>query len=360
MEHKLFLPIQFGAILLKNRVVMAPMTRSRATADNIPTAIMAEYYAQRASAGLIITEGTSPSPNGVGYSRIPGIYNEKQIEGWKKVTDAVHQAGGHIFLQLMHSGRVGHQSNLPEGAEVLAPSAIAAQGQMYVDKLGMVDQPVPREMTTAEVYAAIDEYVSAAKNAVAAGFDGVELHSANGYLIEQFINPGTNQRNDEFGGSLAARAQFLLKIAEQAAGEIGADKVGVRFSPYGVFNDMPAYNEVDDTYAYLSKKLNELGILYVHVLDHSAGGAPPVPQTVKDIIRSSFKNKLIVCGGFDHQSADEILESGAADLVAFGKPYLANPDLVERFKTGAALAQPDFDKLYTPGPDGYSDYPALQ
>ncbi len=338
---------------------MAPMTRSRATSDNIPTDIVAEYYGQRATAGLIITEGTSPSPNGVGYARIPGIYNDAQIAGWKKVADAVHAKGGHIFMQLMHTGRVTHPDNLPEGAKMIAPSAIAAKGQMYVDGAGMLDQPVPQALTTEEVKATIAEYVTAAKNAIAAGIDGIELHGANGYLIEQFINPGTNQRTDEYGGSIEGRARFLLEIAEKTAEAIGKDKVGVRFSPYGAFNDMPVYDAVDETYTYLADKLSELDILYVHVLDHSNDGAPAVPQKVKDLIKQNFKNLIIVCGGFNKDKAEAVLESGAADLVAFGKPFVANPDLVKRLETGAELTQLNADTLYSPGPAGYTDYPAL-
>jgi N-ethylmaleimide reductase len=356
MESKLFSPLTFGAIELKNRVVMAPMTRNRASADNIPTDIMAEYYGQRAGAGLIITEGTSPSPNGVGYPRIPGIYNAEQVNGWKKVTDAVHAKGGRIFLQMMHTGRIGHSANLPEGAEVLAPSAVAAAGQIWSDKSGMVDHPVPREMTNQEVKSTINEYVTGAKNAIAAGFAGIELHSANGYLIEQFINPRTNQRTDEYGGSVEARANFLLEIVTKAAAEIGSDKIGVRFSPYGTFNDMPGYNEVDQTYAYLAEKLSGLNIAYLHVLDHSSAGAPPVPQAIKDDIRAKFNNTMILCGGFDKVKAEDAIENGNADLVAFGKPFLSNPNLVKKLETNAELLQPDFTTFYTPGTKGYTDY----
>ena len=360
MQNKLFSPVKFGSITLKNHMVMAPMTRNRATADNVPVDMMADYYAQRAGAGLIITEGTSPSPNGLGYPFIPGIYNSAQIAGWKKVTDVVHHKGGHIFVQLMHTGRVTAQENLPEGAEVLAPSAIAAKGEMHTKTGGRVDQPVPRALTTAEVESTIAEYVTAAKNAVAAGFDGVEFHSANGYLMEQFLNPGVNQRTDKNGGSIEARSSFLLTVVTKTIAEIGKEKIGVRFSPYGVFNDMPAYDEVDETYAYLAEKLSDLDILYVHVLDHSAMGTPPVPQGVKDIIRSKFKNTLISCGGFDYQKAEDTLNNGSTDLVAFGREYLANPDLEVRFKVGAKLNEPDMATFYVPGAKGYIDYPFLE
>ena len=360
MSNKLFTPIQAGPVELRNRIVMAPMTRNRADASNVPTTLMAEYYGLRAAAGLIITEGTSPSPNGVGYPRIPGIYNAAQIAGWKNITNEVHAKGGHIFIQLMHGGRVGHPANLPEGAEMLAPSAVVAKGEIYTDKEGMQQQPAPRAMTTEEVKWTIQEYVQASKNAIEAGFDGVELHGANGYLIEQFINPVSNVRTDEYGGSIANRGRFLLEIAEQTAAAIGKDKVGVRFSPYGAFNDMPAYDQVDETYAYLAEELNKLEILYIHVLDHSSMGAPVVPQQVKDIIRNKFGNLIILCGGFDGSRAEQALENGAADLVAFGKPFVSNPDLVTRLELEAELNQTDFNTLYTPGPVGYTDYALLQ
>lgn len=338
---------------------MAPMTRSRATPDNIPVELMADYYRQRASAGLIITEGTSPSPNGLGYSSIPGIFNKEQVEGWKKITDAVHEEGGKIFVQLMHTGRIGHTLNLPEGAEILAPSAIVAAGQMYTVKGGMLDHPVPRALTTEEVKSTISEYVDAAKKAIEAGFDGVELHGANGYLIEQFINPGTNTRKDEYGGTIENRSHFLLEIVEQTIQAIGKEKVGVRFSPYGAFNDMPAYSEVNETYIYLAEKLNELEIRYIHVLDHSSGNNSPEINNMKNLIRSRFQNILIFCGGFDKEKAENELKKGIADLIAFGVPFLANPDLVKRMESGAPLNQPNFDTLYTPGERGYTDYPFL-
>jgi N-ethylmaleimide reductase len=359
MSDKLFLPYISGTLELKNRAVMAPMTRSRATSDNIPVKLMADYYQQRASAGLIITEGTSPSPNGLGYSSIPGIFNEQQVEGWKLVTNAVHEKGGKIFVQLMHTGRIGHQLNLPEGAEVLAPSSITAAGQMFTVKAGMQDHPQPRAFTAAEVQSTIKEFVDAAKNAVEAGFDGVELHAANGYLIEQFINPGTNIRTDEYGGSIENRSRFLLEIAEQTANAIGKDKVGVRFSPYGAFNDMPAYDQVDETYTYLAEKLNELEILYIHVLDHSPGNSSPEINNIKNVIRSRFQNILIFCGGFDKEKAGTELNKGIADLIAFGIRFLANPDLIRRMEIGAELNTPDYDTLYTPGEKGYTDYPFL-
>ena len=234
----LFSKTTLGPLALQNRLVMAPMTRNRAT-GNVPNDLMAQYYAQRASAGLIITEGTSPSPNGLGYPRIPGIFSAAQIAGWKRVTEAVHAQGAKMFMQLMHCGRIAHPLNLPAGARVLAPSAVAAAGEMYTDAEGMKPNAMPQAMTEADIKTAIEEYAQAAKNAVAAGFDGIELHGANGYLLEQFIRPNSNQRTDRYGGSIENRARFVLEVADAAIKAIGKDKVGIRLSPFGVFNDMP-------------------------------------------------------------------------------------------------------------------------
>lgn len=336
------------------------MTRNRATADHLPTDIMATYYAQRASVGLIITEGTAPSPNGEGYARIPGIHSDAQVAGWRKVTDAVHAEGGKIFMQLMHTGRIGHRLNLTETAEVIAPSAIAANGQIYTDQAGMQDHPTPRALTTEEVKQTVQEFVKAAQNAVEAGFDGVELHGANGYLIEQFISPGTNQRTDEYGGSVENRSRFLLEVAEATGKAIGFDKVGVRLSPYGLFNDIAPYAETDETYRYIAEKLNDLGVVYVHLVDHESMGAPAVPAHIVSDIRDRFKGTLILSGGYDADRAEEVLQSGRADLVAFGRPVLANPDFVARLQAGVELNQPDFSTFYTPGEKGYTDYPVLE
>src|SRR5258708_4682188 len=251
----LFSKAALGPLALQNHMVMAPLTRSRAT-GNIPNDLMAEYYAQRASAGLIITEGTSPSPNGLGYPRIPGIFSAEQVAGWKKVTDAVHARGARMFVQLMHTGRISHALNLPAGAKVLAPSAVAAAGEMYTDAEGMKPLPTPAAMTESDIKAAIAEFVQAARNAVAAGFDGIELHGANGYLLEQFIRPNSNRRTDKYGGSIENRARFVLDVAEATIAAIGKDKVGIRLSPFGVFNDMPLYPEMEADHTYLAPKLN--------------------------------------------------------------------------------------------------------
>jgi len=240
----LFSETVLGPLKLQNRLVMCPLTRNRAI-DNIPNALMAQYYAQRASVGLIITEGTSPSPNGLGYPRIPGIFSAAQVAGCKPITEAVHAKGAKIFIQFMHCGRIAHVLNLPAGARVLGPSAVAAAGEMYTDAEGMKPHPVPQAMTEADIKTAIEEFSQAAKNAVAAGFDGIELHSANGYLLEQFIRPNSNQRTDRYGGSIENRARFVLEVAEAVIGAIGKDRVGIRLSPFGVFNDMPLYAEND-------------------------------------------------------------------------------------------------------------------
>jgi N-ethylmaleimide reductase len=354
----LFSKAMLGPLTLQNHLVMAPMTRNRAP-GNVPTDLMADYYGQRASAGLIVTEGTSPSPNGVGYPRIPGIYSAEQVAGWKKVTSAVHAKGGKIFVQLMHTGRIGHPLNLPAGAEVLAPSAIAAEGTMYTDQQGMQPNATPKAMTEAEVKAAIAEFAQAAKNAVAAGFDGIELHAANGYLLEQFFRPTSNKRADNYGGSVENRARFVLEVVNATIAAIGKDKVGIRLSPFGVFNDMPLYPEMEADYDTLAKKLNDAGVVYIHLVDHSSMGAPAVPDSVKAAFRSVFKRTLILSGGYDAARAEADLVAKKGDLIAVGKPFLANPDLVKRWEHKAAINAPDIATFYTPGPKGYVDYPAL-
>ncbi len=355
---KLFTPAKVGAIEVKNRIAMAPMTRSRAI-GNIPGDLQAAYYAQRADAGLIITEGTSPSPNGVGYARIPGIYSDAQVEGWKKVTSAVHARGGKIFLQMMHTGRISHILNLPEGACVLAPSAVQPKGQMWTDQQQMQDFPVPQAMTAEDLELTKAEFVQAAKNAIAAGFDGIELHGANGYLLEQFLSPFSNIRTDNYGGSIENRARFVIEVASAIAAAIGHDRTAIRLSPYGIASDMPHYPEIDETYKYLAGKLNELDIAYIHVVDHSAIGAPAVPFAIKQAIRSIFKNAIILAGGYNTvERAEADLESGLGDMIAIGRPFINNPDLVARLQKNHPLSQDlKMDLFYTPGEVGYTDYP---
>ena len=336
---------------------MAPMTRSRAI-GNIPNDLMAVYYTQRSGAGLIITEGTSPSPNGLGYPRIPGIFNDNQVAGWKKITKTIHKNGGKIFIQFMHTGRMSHVLNLPEGARVLAPSAIRVVGrQFWTDQKGLQDPSMPEAMRPEEIVQAKNEYVFAAKNAMDAGFDGVELHGANGYLLEQFLSPVSNQRTDEYGGSIRNRCRFVLEIAETVSKAIGKEKTAIRLSPYGVSGDMKPYPELDATYTYLAEKLNELEILYIHLVDHSSMGAPEVPIAIKRVIREKFKNCLILSGGYNKETAEKDLQSGFADLIAFGKPFISNPDFVQRLENNWLLAEADFPTFYTAGEKGYTDYP---
>lgn len=355
--YELFDETEVGGTHLANRIVMAPMTRCRAI-GNIPNDLMATYYGQRAAAGLIITEGTSPSPNGLGYARIPGIFTKQQVEGWKKITSAVHGKNGKIFVQLMHCGRISHPLNMADDAVILAPSAVKPAGQMWTDAKQLQDFPVPKEMTADEIASAKIEYITAARNAIEAGFDGVELHGANGYLLEQFLSPVSNLRNDQYGGSIENRCRFVIEVADGVADAIGKEKTGIRLSPYGVASDMPHYPEIDDTYDYLSKQLNTLGIAYIHLVDHSAMGAPAVPVSMKQLIRNNFTNTIIHCGGFDKQSAEAFLESGSADLIAFGRPFINNPDLTERMTNNWPLSKDlHMDMFYTADEKGYTDYP---
>ena len=354
--EKLFSSHTLGTLNLPNRIVMAPMTRSRAI-NNVPNDLMADYYAQRASAGLLITEGTSPSPSGLGYSRIPGIFTEEQKDAWKRVTAAVHDKGGKIFLQIMHTGRVAHPGNLPEGAEVVAPSAVKLETtKMWVDDHGLQEIPAARELTTQEVRNLIRDHVLAAQRAIDAGFDGVELHGANGYLVKQFLNPHTNRRTDEFGGSIENRSKFLLEVSHGIAKAIGPERIGVRVSPFSEFNETPRYSEAEATYLYLARKLNEFDIAYLHVVDAEAKGQPPV---LAQHVRKIFRNTIILSGGYSARSAHEVIDKGFADLVSFARPFIPNPDLVQRFKNNLPLNQPKFELFYTAGAEGYVDYPAF-
>lgn len=355
----LFEPFALRSIPLANRVVMAPMTRSRAVDANTPNALMAAYYAQRASAGLIVTEGTSPSPNGLGYARIPGLFNAAQVQGWKLVTDAVHAKGGKIVVQLMHTGRVTHVANLPAGAKVYGPGDAACPGEMYTDAQGMQPYSPPQPMTEADIAHAIGEFAQSARLAIEAGFDGIELHAANGYLIEQFLNANVNLRSDGWGGSIAGRNRFAIEVARATAAAIGAERVGIRLSPHGVFNGTGGYADADAQYLALVEALSALGLLYVHVLDHSPLGAPPVPAALKAALHKAFDGPFILAGGYDRARAEAALREGQADLIAFGRPLLANPDLVERMRRDAPLNAPDMATFYTPGEKGYTDYATL-
>lgn len=356
---RLFTEARLGDLHLSNRVVMAPMTRCRADADHVPTPIMAEYYGQRAGAGLIITEGVSPSPDGLGYARIPGLFNEDHVRAWRPVTEAVHARGGRIVVQLMHSGRVSARANMPAGARVLAPSAVRMGGEMWTDGAGMQPHTEPREMSEADIHRAVGEFATSAALARKAGFDGVELHAANGYLMEQFLNTASNRRTDQWGGSVENRARFVLAVAKAVAEAIGAGRTGIRLSPHGTFNEMTPDADTDALYAHLAAELGRLRLAYVHVVDHSAMGAPAVPTTIKEVIRRAFGGAVILSGGYDRERAETDLTAGRGEAVAFGRPFVGNPDLVERLRRGLEPAGCDPATFYTPGPQGYTDYPEI-
>lgn len=342
---------------LENRIVMAPMTRSRCP-GNLPNEMVAKYYVQRAQAGLIITEGTSPSPNGLGYARIPGLFTHEQMLAWKKVTDAVHQAGSKIFVQLMHCGRAAHPDNLPAGAKILAPSPIAIpNGMIWTDQNGMQPEAEPEEMSEEQIQEAIKEFIHSAELAIQAGFDGVEIHGANGYLIDQFLNNASNQRHDQWGGSIGNRIRLPLAIAKGMAEKIGGHRVGIRVSPFGVFNGMTSDAHTEDVFDRLASELQKLEILYMHIVDHSSMGAPEVKPSIKARIREAFKGTLILSGGYDVKRAEQDLKEKKGDLFAFGRPFISNPHLVSKLKAKKPLAPADEKTFYTPGEHGYIDYP---
>lgn len=354
-NNTLFNPANAGPYQLQNRIAMAPMTRSRAF-GNIPNELMAEYYSQRSSAGLIITEGTAPSPEGLGYARIPGIYSEEQVEGWRGIADAVHEGGGRIFLQLMHTGRIAHPDNQPKEAQrILAPSAVPAEGQIWTDASGMQDHPTPEPMSEEDIRQVISEYTYAARNAVEAGLDGVELHATSGYLLQQFLNPHSNLRSDRYGGSVENRVRFVAEVAESVVDAVGADRTGIRISPYKAFNDVPIYDSVPETYLTLVKEMDRLGLLYVHVVEDSARDREDGPELLREL-HASFGNLWMVNGGYSRESAEESLAHEEADLVAFGTPFISNPDLPERLEDEITLASPDQATFYQGGEEGYTDY----
>lgn len=355
----LFDSFALGPITLRNRLVMAPMTRNRATADHVPTPIMATYYAQRASHGLIITEGVAPSADGAGYARIPGLYNAEQVAAWKPVTAAVHAAGGRIFVQLMHTGRASHVDNLPAGARVVSSAAVTLPDPVYTDTKQLQPASLPHALTEAEVETVVQEFVVAARHAIEAGFDGIELHAANGYLLEQFLNANLNTRTDRFGGSAERRNRFVLDVARATAAAIGADRVGIRVSPHGQFNGMGSFDGVDAQYIALARELGALKLAYLHLVNHESMGAQPLPEALPRQLKEAFGGIFIASGGLDREKAEALLASGAADLVAFGRPALANPDLPRRLQQNAPLNAPDFATFYTPGEQGYTDYPVL-
>jgi N-ethylmaleimide reductase len=347
----LFDRLVVGNMELDNRIVMAPMTRSRANDEGIQSPFAAEYYRQRASAGLIITEATNVSPMAKGYVRTPGIYTEEQIESWRGVPQAVHARGGKIFMQLFHTGRIALPDFLPDQTQPVAPSAVRAKGQNYTDE-GMKEFVTPREITKEEIAQTVKDFGAAARNAIAAGFDGVELHAASGYLVQQFLTTNANLRKDEYGGSIKNRTRFLFEVLDAMTSETGAQRVGVKFSPRMPFNDVEE-RDAEEVYPYILERLNDKGLAYVHVGDHAGEGWHAR-------LRPVYKGVYFAGANFTRESGAELLERGGADAIVYGVKFLTNPDLPERFKRNAALNEPDPSTFYTPGERGYTDYPVLE
>jgi len=357
----LLTPVKLGPYELKNRVAMAPMTRDRADNPELaPTAMHAEYYGQRATAGLIITEGSQISPQGVGYIYTPGIHSAAQVKGWEQVTDAVHARGGRIFLQLWHVGYVSHP-DFHGGALPVSASALNPQTKTYTSKGQMKETVTSRALSTEEVQQVVRDFAQGAKNAMAAGFDGVEIHGANGYLIEQFLRDGTNLRTDQYGGGIPNRARFLLEVVDAVSAAVGAGRTGVRLSPANTWN-VPADSDTRALYDYVIGQLSERGLAYLH-LREPAGDVSSIPNMVADVTRhyrAIYQGTLITNTGYDREKGNAVIAKGEADLVAFGAPFIANPDLVERFREDAPLAKADPATFYTPGEKGYTDYPERQ
>ena len=355
-DKTLFSPLRLGALTLPNRIVMAPLTRNRAAPGNVATELTAQYYAQRAAAGLIISEASQVVPEGQGYQDTPGIHSDAQIAAWRKVTDAVHAAGGRIFLQIWHVGRISHRDLQPGGKLPVAPSAIRPEGQAFTET-GFKPLETPRALETDEIPAIAAQFGKAAENARAAGFDGVEVHGANGYLIDQFLRDGTNKRGDAYGGSIENRTRFLIEAVEAAARAIGPDRVGVRLSPLSPFNDISDSNP-EAVFTYAVEQLSARGIAYLHVIEGATQGARE-PEGGFDLakLRAAFNGPYIGNNGYDAALAAERVASGAVDLVAFGRPFIANPDLVERIREGAPLSELDKATLYGGAEKGYVDYP---
>ncbi|MDP1697787.1 MAG: alkene reductase [Xanthomonadaceae bacterium] len=350
-------PLTLGDILLSNRIAMAPLTRNRAAADNVPGPLAALYYTQRASVGLIISEATQISPMGQGYIATPGIHSAEQVAGWRKVTQAVHEADGHIFMQLWHVGRISHSSLLPDGQAPVAPSAIRAASKTFTAE-GFVDVSMPRALSTEDIAQTVADYRQAARNAIDAGFDGVEVHSANGYLIDQFLRDSSNQRSDAYGGSIENRTRFLREVVSAVADAIGAQRVGVRFSPVSGFNDI-SDSAPQPLFEAAVAQMQAIGIAYVHVIEGETGGDRNTPFFDYSALRSHFKGVWMVNNGYDADMAEATISSGRADMVAIGRPLIANPDYLARIAQGAALNPLDQATLYGGDARGYTDYPVL-
>ncbi len=361
---KLLTPVRIGKTELANRVIMAPLTRSRAAQPgDLPAELNARYYTQRASAGLIITEATQISRQGQGYAWTPGIYTDAQEAGWKHVVSQVHAAGGHIALQLWHVGRISHSLLQEGGQPPVAPSAIRAQNSnsfVVLPDGTPSNEPTetPRALEATELPGIVADYVAAAQRAVRAGFDFVEVHAANGYLLNQFLDSGANQRQDQYGGSLENRARFVLEVVDAVAAAIGADKVGVRLSPNGVFGDMSPNGSLEMGH-YLAGQFGQRGLAYLHIAEPDWAGGAALSEDYRRSLRAAFPGALIFCGGYDAERAEALIAAGTADAVAFGRPYIANPDLVARFAQGAALNAPDASTFYGGADKGYTDYPTL-
>ena len=355
MTTDIFSPLKAGTIDLKNRIVMAPLTRSRADGAGVPQPIAAEYYSQRADAGLIITAATQISYEGMGYVRTPGIHTSAQITAWKGIVDAVHAKGGRISVQLWHVGRIASHLNRPVDAGIVAPSAVKAPGKIFTDANGMVDHDQPHALEINEINGITEQFAQAAKTAIAIGFDGVEVHSANGYLLHQFLSSNVNQRSDQYGGSIENRARFPLEVVKAVADAIGASKVGVRVSPGHTFNGIEE-NDITSLYGYYLPALDKLGLAYLHVMRPTANGFTEDPVTMA---RALYKGAIVAAGNYPPEDAAALVASGRVDAVAFGRAFIANPDLVERIRSGAPLNEPEVATFYTPGPKGYIDYPRL-
>jgi len=352
----LFSPVEVGPLRLPNRVAMAPLTRSRAAPGNVPTQLNALYYAQRASAGLIIAEATQIVPEGQGYISTPGIHSREQIEGWKCVTKAVHVAGGHIVLQLWHVGRISHPSFQPGGTLPVAPSAIRPKGQAFTAK-GFEPIPTPRALETAEIPGIVEKYSQAARNALAAGFDGVEVHAANGYLIDQFLRDQTNKRTDGYGGSIENRSRFLMEVVDAVSAVTGAERTGVRISPQNGQNDI-SDSEPQALFNYVAGRLSGRGLAYLHIIEGDTGGVP-VPPFDYTKLKQLFGGIVIANNGFDKARANEAIAQSRADLIAFGKPFISNPDLVIRLLLDAPIMPANRETFYGGAEQGYTDYPIL-
>jgi len=357
-DGTLFTPTRLGAIEVGNRIAMAPLTRNRAIEGRVPNPLAIQYYEQRASAGLIIAEATQISPLGQGYLDTPGIYSQAQIDAWRKVTDAVHARGGRIVLQLWHVGRISHTSLLPDGEVPVAPSALRANGKIFTAK-GFEDVSEPRALRLDEIPALIQDFRQAARNAITAGFDGVEVHAANGYLIDQFLRDGSNLRTDEYGGSIENRTRLLDEVVRAIASEIGAERTGVRLSPVTPANDARD-SQPQPLFERAVERLDAIGgLAFVHVIEGATGGPRDNIAFDYAALRAKFKGPWIANNGYDKDSAEQAIASGYADMIAFGRAFIANPDLVERLRLGVALSDLDPDTLYGGGAKGYTDYPSV-